>query len=164
LHRRNDAKRLRHQRTDVLTWLDNIIALAEAGDESAWTRIADLWAGRHGVGGLSRYDADRAAQLVGAALPTTPHGLLMLTVLGGLAEFERELIRARTDDGRKSAKARGVKFGRPSALTAHQRQEAIQRLVEGAVQADLARTYGVSEATISRLAHSSPFERAAVGL
>jgi Resolvase, N terminal domain len=145
LHRRNDAKRLRHQRTDVLTWLDNIIALAEAGDESAWTRIADLWAGRHGVGGLSRYDADRAAQLVGAALPTTPHGLLMLTVLGGLAEFERELIRARTDDGRK-------------------RQEAIQRLVEGAVQADLARTYGVSEATISRLAHSSPFERAAVGL
>ncbi len=41
----------------VLTWLDNIIALAEAGDESAWTRIADLWAGRHGVGGLSRHDA-----------------------------------------------------------------------------------------------------------
>jgi DNA invertase Pin-like site-specific DNA recombinase len=95
---------------------------------------------------------------------TTPHGRLMLTVLGGLAEFERELNRARTDDGRKRAKARGVKFGRPSALTAHQRQEAIQRLVEGAVQADLARTYGVSEATISRLAHSSPFERVAVGL
>jgi DNA invertase Pin-like site-specific DNA recombinase len=44
---------------------------------------------------------------------TTPHGRLMLTVLGGLAEFERELIRARTDDGRKRAKARGVKFGRP---------------------------------------------------
>jgi hypothetical protein len=64
----------------VLTWLDNIIALAEAGDESAWTRIADLWAGRHGVGGLSQHDADRAAQLVGAALPTTPHGKLMVTV------------------------------------------------------------------------------------
>ena len=50
---------------------------------------------------------------------TTPHGRLMLTVLGGLAEFERELIRARTGDGRVRAKARGVKFGRPSALTAH---------------------------------------------
>jgi DNA invertase Pin-like site-specific DNA recombinase len=49
----------------------------------------------------------------------------MLTVLGGLAEFERELIRARTDDGRKRAKARGVKFGRPLKLTAHQRKEAI---------------------------------------
>jgi DNA invertase Pin-like site-specific DNA recombinase len=74
----------------------------------------------------------------------------MLTILGGLAEFERELIRARTDDGRKRAKARGLKFGRPLKLTAHQRQEVIQRLAEGAVQADLACSYGVSQATISR--------------
>ena len=69
---------------------------------------------------------------------TTPHGRLMLTVLGGLAEFERELIRARTGDGRARAKARGVKFGRPAKLTAHQRREAIQRLAEGAAQTDLA--------------------------
>jgi DNA invertase Pin-like site-specific DNA recombinase len=93
---------------------------------------------------------------------TTAHGRLMLTVLGGLAEFERELIRARTDDGRKRAKARGVRFGRPQALTAHQRKEAIQRLAEGAVQADLARSYGVSQATISRLAAPSPFEASVV--
>jgi DNA invertase Pin-like site-specific DNA recombinase len=46
---------------------------------------------------------------------TTPHGKLLLTVLGGLAEFERGLIRARTDDGRKRAKARGVKFGASGA-------------------------------------------------
>jgi DNA invertase Pin-like site-specific DNA recombinase len=83
---------------------------------------------------------------------TTPHGRLMLTVLGGLAEFERELIRARTGDGRARAKARGIKFGRPAALTPHQRTEALQRLANGEVQADLARTYGVSQATISRLA------------
>src|SRR5262249_21256459 len=82
---------------------------------------------------------------------TTPHGPLMLTVLGGFAEFERELILARTGDGRTRAKARGVRFGRPPVLTAHQRQEAMQRLSEGAAQADLARTYGVSQATISRL-------------
>src|SRR5215475_3213335 len=82
---------------------------------------------------------------------TTPHGRLMLTVLGGLAEFERELIRARTGEGRKRAKARGVRFGRPAALTAHQRAEALQRLANGEVQADLARSYGVSQATISRL-------------
>jgi DNA invertase Pin-like site-specific DNA recombinase len=92
---------------------------------------------------------------------TTAHGRLMLTVLGGLAEFERELILARTSDGRSRAKARGVRFGRPAALTAHQRQEAIQRLTEGATQADLARTYGVSQATISRL-QPSPFEGASV--
>ena len=83
---------------------------------------------------------------------TTPHGRLMLTVLGGLAEFERELIRARTGDGRARAKARGVRFGRPSALTPHQRAEALQRLAKGEAQADLARSYGVSQATISRLA------------
>ena len=76
----------------------------------------------------------------------------MLTVLGGLAEFERELIRARTGEGRKRAKANGVKFGRPSVLTASRRDEAIQRLVQGEVQADVARAYGVSQATISRLA------------
>jgi DNA invertase Pin-like site-specific DNA recombinase len=93
---------------------------------------------------------------------TTPHGRLMLTVLGGLAEFERSLIAARTDDGRKRAKARGVKFGRPRSMTAHQRQEALQRLAEGAAQADLARSYGVSQATISRLAAPSPFEQSAV--
>jgi DNA invertase Pin-like site-specific DNA recombinase len=92
---------------------------------------------------------------------TTAHGRLMLTVLGGLAEFERALIIARTGDGRVRAKARGVRFGRPPALTSHQRQEAIQRLAEGATQADLARTYGVSQATISRL-QPLPFEHASV--
>src|SRR5215470_7309920 len=82
---------------------------------------------------------------------TSPHGRLMLTVLGGLAEFERELIRARTGEGRKRAKANGVKFGRPSALSPDQRQEVLRRLQEGATQAELARAYSVSQATISRL-------------
>ena len=82
---------------------------------------------------------------------TTPHGRLMLTVLGGLAEFERELIRARTGEGRKRAKASGVKFGRPAALTPDQRQEAIQKLAKGEAQVDVARTFNVSQATISRL-------------
>jgi DNA invertase Pin-like site-specific DNA recombinase len=92
---------------------------------------------------------------------TTAHGRLMLTVLAGIAEFERELINARTGEGRARAKARGVKFGRPPALDAHQRQEAIQRLAEGASQADLARSYGVGVATIHRLAARIPFSGAA---
>ena len=93
---------------------------------------------------------------------TTPHGKLMLTVLGGLAEFERELIRARTGEGRKRAQERGVRFGRPRKLTAHQRDEALQRLRQGETQADIARTYNVDPATISRLAAASPFEYGAV--
>jgi DNA invertase Pin-like site-specific DNA recombinase len=83
----------------------------------------------------------------------------MLTVLGGLAEFERELIRARTGEGRKRAKDRGVKFGRPRKMTPHQRREAIQRLIAGETQA--ARTYNVDAATICRLAAANPFEHVA---
>jgi DNA invertase Pin-like site-specific DNA recombinase len=53
---------------------------------------------------------------------TTPPGRLMLTVLGGLAEFERELIKSRTGEGRARAKAAGVHMGRPAKLTPHQRR------------------------------------------
>jgi DNA invertase Pin-like site-specific DNA recombinase len=125
--------RLARSTRDLLNILDTV-AKAGAGFKS----LADAWADT-----------------------TTAHGRLMLTVLGGLAEFERALIIARTGDGRVRAKARGVRFGRPPALTSHQRQEAIQRLAEGATQADLARTYGVSQATISRL-QPLPFEHASV--
>jgi Resolvase, N terminal domain len=69
---------------------------------------------------------------------TTPHDKLMVTVLGGLAEFERELIRARTGEGRKRAQERGVRFGRPRKLTPHQRDEALQRLAAGETMADVA--------------------------
>jgi DNA invertase Pin-like site-specific DNA recombinase len=63
---------------------------------------------------------------------TTAHGRLMLTVLGGLAEFERELIRARTSEGRARAKARGHSLGRPfNLLNPHQRQEAVRRRDKG---------------------------------
>ena len=82
---------------------------------------------------------------------TTPHGRLMLTVLGGLAEFERELIRARTGEGRDRAKARGVRFGRPPKMTAHQRGEALRRMNAGESIVDLARTFGVDRATLYRL-------------
>jgi DNA invertase Pin-like site-specific DNA recombinase len=84
---------------------------------------------------------------------TTPHGRLMLTVLGGLAEFERELVRLRTGEGRRRARARGVHLGRPPKLTPQQRREALQALASGAAtQADLVRRFNVSQSTISRLA------------
>ncbi len=82
---------------------------------------------------------------------TTAHGRLMLTVLGGLAEFERELIRARTGEGRERAKARGVVLGRKPKLTGHQKREAIARREAGEVLTDIARSYNVSHSTISRL-------------
>jgi DNA invertase Pin-like site-specific DNA recombinase len=83
---------------------------------------------------------------------TSPHGRLMLTVLGGLAEFERHLILARTDEGRKRAQVWGVKFGRKPALTKHQQAEALARREAGEALTEIARTYNVSHSTISRLA------------
>jgi DNA invertase Pin-like site-specific DNA recombinase len=82
---------------------------------------------------------------------TTAHGRLMLTVLGGLAEFERELIRARTGEGRARAVARGVKMGRKPKMTAHQVKEALRRVDAGEPMRDIARSYNVSHSTISRL-------------
>ena len=82
---------------------------------------------------------------------TTPHGRLMVTVLGGLAEFERHLILARTTEGRKRAQAKGIRFGRKPKLTRHQRQEAVERRARGEGLVEIARSYNVSHSTISRL-------------
>jgi DNA invertase Pin-like site-specific DNA recombinase len=83
---------------------------------------------------------------------TTAHGRLMLTVLGGLAEFERDLIRTRTSEGRDRAKARGVKLGRKPKLTEHQKREPIRRRDrDGEPVREIARSYNVSHSTISRL-------------
>ena len=109
---------------DLLNILD---AVAKAG--AGFRSLADVWADT-----------------------TTPHGRLMLTVLGGLAEFERDLIRTRTGEGRVRAKTRGVHMGRPPKLTTHQKREALNALADGSTsQADLARRFNVSQATISRL-------------
>jgi DNA invertase Pin-like site-specific DNA recombinase len=86
----------------------------------------------------------------GWADTTTPHGRLMLTVLGGLAEFARSLIKARTDEGRKRAKERGIRFGRKPKLTAHQRREALERKAAGESLVEIGWSYNVSH-SISRL-------------
>ncbi len=72
---------------------------------------------------------------------STPHGKLMLTVLWGLAEFERHLILARTAEGRQRAQAGGVRFGRKPKLTRHQRGEALARKAAGETLAEIGRSY-----------------------
>src|SRR4051794_29002242 len=107
--------------------LNTLAAIAEKG--AGFTSLGDAWADT-----------------------TTPHGRLMLTVLGGLAEFERDLIRTRTGEGRARAKARGVKLGRKPKLTLHQKREAIARRERGdETLAEIGRSYNVSGWTISRL-------------
>jgi DNA invertase Pin-like site-specific DNA recombinase len=115
--------RLARSTRDLLNVLD---AVSKAGAD--FRSLADAWADT-----------------------TTAHGKLMITILAGLAEFERSLILARTSEGRVRAKARGVKFGRKPTLTAHQQAEALARGAAGETCVDIARTFNVSHSTISRL-------------
>jgi DNA invertase Pin-like site-specific DNA recombinase len=79
----------------------------------------------------------------------TSTGRLMIAVLGGLADVERDLIRTRTAEGRSRARAHGQHMGRPPKLTPQQQKEARQR--RGATLKELAQTYNVGRAAISRL-------------
>jgi DNA invertase Pin-like site-specific DNA recombinase len=81
----------------------------------------------------------------------TSTGRLMIAVLGGLADVERDLIRTRTTEGRSRAQKRGQHMGRPPKLTPPQKAEASRRRAQGATLAELARSYGVGKSTISRL-------------
>jgi DNA invertase Pin-like site-specific DNA recombinase len=82
---------------------------------------------------------------------STSQGRLLSTLLAAIAEFERDLIRERTGDGRKRAKANGVKFGRKPKLSAYQRQEAVKRRAAGETLAEIAKSYAVDPSMISRL-------------
>jgi DNA invertase Pin-like site-specific DNA recombinase len=82
---------------------------------------------------------------------SSAQGRLLSTLLAGIAEFERELIRERTGEGRKRAMANGVRFGRKCKLSDYQRKEAIKRRGAGETLADIAKSYGVSLSMISRL-------------
>lgn len=82
---------------------------------------------------------------------TTPQGRLLLSLLASLAEYERELIRARTSEGRKRAVADGVRMGRAPKLTPYQKREIAQRKANGETLQAIARSYGVNKSTISRV-------------
>lgn len=120
--------RLARSTRDLLNILDEV-----ATKEAKFKSLADTWADT-----------------------TTPIGELMITVLAGLATFERHLIKARTGEGRQRAKLRGVRFGRKPSLTGFQREEAIARRANGETLMDIARSMNVSHSTISRLNPSEP--------
>jgi DNA invertase Pin-like site-specific DNA recombinase len=88
---------------------------------------------------------------------TSSQGRLLSTLLAAIADFERDLIRERTGEGRKRAMANGVKFGRKRKLSDYQRKEAIKRRGAGETLASIAKSYGVDISMISRLTPLSRF-------
>ncbi|HEY5305654.1 MAG TPA: recombinase family protein [Pseudolabrys sp.] len=120
------------------------------------TRIDRLARSTFDLFAIVKQIVDAKAQFRSLAEPWadtgTSIGRLMVAVLGGLADVERDLIRTRTGEGRSRAKARGQHMGRPPKLTPQQQKEARRRRAEGATLKELAKSYNVGRATISRLA------------
>jgi DNA invertase Pin-like site-specific DNA recombinase len=138
-------------RRQLLKMLDRL----DAGDVVTVTRIDRLARSTFDLFGIVKRIVDAKAQFRSLAEPWadtgTSTGRLMLAVLGGLADVERDLIRTRTAEGRSRAKAQGKHMGRPPSLTPAQQKEATRRREQGATLDELARSYNVSRATISRL-------------
>ena len=126
-----------------------------AGDVVVVTRLDRLARSTFELFSIVKQIADAGASFRSLAEPWadtgTSTGRLMLAVLGGLADVERDLIRTRMAEGRSRAKARGQHMGCPPALTPQQKAEVRQRRAEGATLKELARSYDVGIATISRL-------------
>ena len=125
------------------------------GDVVAVTRIDRLARSTFDLFAIVKSIVDAGGQFRSLAEPwadtATSTGRLMIAVLGGLADVERDLIRTRTAEGRSRAKAHGQHMGRPPALIAQQQAEARKRRSEGATLKELAQSYNVGIATISRL-------------
>ena len=136
--------------------LMKVVDKLEAGDVLIVTRLDRLARSTRDLLNLLATISERGASFRSLrdhwADTTNAHGRLIVTMLAGLAEFERELIRSRCGEGIARAKQRGVRFGRPPKLTPHQRQEARARLAAGETQSDIARSYNVDATTIGRLA------------
>jgi DNA invertase Pin-like site-specific DNA recombinase len=136
--------------------LQKLLKTLESGDVVVVTRIDRLARSTFDLFAIVKRITEAGAQFRSLAEPwadtATSTGRLMLAVLGGLADVERDLIRTRTAEGRSRAKERGQPMGRRPSLTPQQQTEARQRREDGATLQELAQSYNVSKATISRLA------------
>ena len=126
-----------------------------SGDVVTVTRIDRLARSTFDLFAIVKQIVDAKAQFRSLAEPWadtgTSTGRLMIAVLGGLADVERDLIRTRTAEGRSRAQKRGQRMGRKPKLTEAQQDEARRRRAEGATLKELARSYHVGRSTISRL-------------
>ena len=135
--------------------LQKLLKTLASSDVVTVTRIDRLARSTFDLFAIVKRIVDAGGQFKSLAEPwadtATSTGRLMIAVLDGLADVERDLIRTRTAEGRSRATARGQHMGRPPALTPHQQAEARQHREDGATLKELSKRYNVSESTISRL-------------
>jgi DNA invertase Pin-like site-specific DNA recombinase len=145
----------RADRRELLRVLDRLAP----GDVVTVTRIDRLARSTFDLFGIVKRIVDAKAQFRSLAEPWadtgTSTGRLMLAVLGGLADVERDLIRTRTAEGRSRAKAQGKHMGRPPSLTPAQQKEAARRRAQGATLQELAHSYDVGISTIRRVTRAA---------
>ena len=135
--------------------LQRLLKAIRSGDVVTVTRIDRLARSTFDLFAIVKQIVDAGGQFRSLAEPwadtSTSTGRLMIAVLGGLADVERDLIRTRTAEGRSRAVSRGQHMGRPPKLNPAQQAEARRRRAEGATLTELARSYNVGVAMISRL-------------
>src|SRR3984893_9822204 len=140
----------RADRRELLRMLERLAP----GDVVTVTRIDRLARSTFDLFAIVKQIVDAKAQFRSLAEPWADTGTsteqLMIAVLGGLADVERDLIRTRTAEGRNRAQKRGQQMGRPPALTPAQQKEATRRRAQGATLDELARSYNVGISTIRR--------------
>ena len=134
--------------------LERLLGQLRKGDTVVVTRLDRLARSTSELLRVAETIGEKDAGLQSLAEPwadtTSPSGRMILTVFAGIAEFERELIRGRTENGRKAALQRGVVFGRPSKLGSEQRDTVRQLIENGKSVKEVARTFKVHPATIYR--------------
>jgi DNA invertase Pin-like site-specific DNA recombinase len=134
--------------------LNRLLKAMNEGDALVVTRIDRLARSTFDLFAIIKQVVEAGGQFHSLAEPwadtSTSTGRMMIAVLGGLADVERDLIRTRTNEGRIRAKERGQRMGRKSKLTPHQKQEIRERKANGEAVADLARSYDVGPASIYR--------------
>jgi DNA invertase Pin-like site-specific DNA recombinase len=135
--------------------LAKLMASLQAGDVVVVTKLDRLGRSTRELLGLIERIGKVGASFRSLGDPLwdtgSSQGRLLSTMLAAIAEFERELIRERTGEGRKRAQAAGVRFGRKRKLSDFQRAEAVKRRDAGETLASIAKSYAVNISMISRL-------------
>lgn len=135
--------------------LKRMIKKLNSGDTVVVTRIDRISRSTFDLFDIVKKITERKSQFLSLAEPwadtSTSTGRLMLAVLGGLADVERDLIRTRTVEGRARAVEKGVRMGRPSKVNQEEINNIIIMRKKGIYLKDISLKYNIGICTVSRI-------------